>query len=191
MRDAIDMLLDPSCTDDLILYDENGRECRFAQIAYIPLDGRRHAILRGLFAQDEATVFTVEYESAGRVLVPERDEKTAERVFEEYERLFRKQQALSEAERHLRAVRAEHGEFMANFPVLPPLAREMDDYVKKHLCRIPSTQEGRAFMASAIAEYRDTLLENAMELVEDRGMIRNLGNYDLALERLLYALAEV
>lgn len=57
----IDMLLDENCNDNIILYDENGNETEFMQIALIPLQPRIFAILKplnnDLLAEDEALVF--------------------------------------------------------------------------------------------------------------------------------------
>ena len=95
-RDAIDMLLDDECTDDITLYDENNNPVDFEQIAVIPYNEKVYCVLRPLdkipgIKDDEAVVFYVDERPTGSVLMVEQNEKTAIAVFDEYYNLLEKE----------------------------------------------------------------------------------------------------
>ncbi len=88
--DVLDVLLDESNKDDIILQDEKGKKIRFSQIAVIPYNEKLYAVLKPVdkidnVADDEAIVFVVEESADGtNVLKVETDEETAIAVFDEY-----------------------------------------------------------------------------------------------------------
>ena len=89
-RDAIDMLLDEECTDDITLYDENNVPVDFEQIAVIPLDERLFAILKPVeplegVGEDEGIVIEIDEEADEIYTVNEDD--IVDKVFEEYYRM--------------------------------------------------------------------------------------------------------
>ena len=95
--DLLDILLDEDNEDPIKLYDENGKEYKFDQVALIPLDERLYAILKPIdkikgVADDEAIVFAVnEKEGEETTLIVETDESVATRVFDEYYRILDQQ----------------------------------------------------------------------------------------------------
>ena len=60
----VDILLDENNTDNLVLFNEQGEEKEFEQIAVIPYEGKVYVILRPVdsaeLADDEACVFALE-----------------------------------------------------------------------------------------------------------------------------------
>ena len=89
-RDAIDMLLDDECTDDITLYDENNNPVDFEQIAVIPLEDRLFAILKPVdplegVNEDEGIVIEIDEEEDNIHTVD--DDKIVDQVFEEYYKL--------------------------------------------------------------------------------------------------------
>lgn len=89
-RDAIDMLLDDECTDDITLYDENNNPVDFEQIAVIPLEDRLFAILKPVdplegVNEDEGIVIEIDEEEDNIYTVD--DDKIVDQVFEEYYKL--------------------------------------------------------------------------------------------------------
>ena len=89
-RDAIDMLLDDECTDDITLYDENNNPVDFEQIAVIPLEDRLFAILKPVdplegVNEDEGIVIEIDEEEDNIYTVD--DDKIVDKVFEEYYKL--------------------------------------------------------------------------------------------------------
>ena len=92
----IDMLFDENNTDNIVLFDEEGREVEFEQIAIIPLDEKNYAILRPLdeeepLEEDEAVVFSIEELDEEEVLIPERNNATVDKVFDKYYELLKEQ----------------------------------------------------------------------------------------------------
>lgn len=92
----IDMLFDENNTDNIVLFDEEGREVEFEQIAIIPLDEKNYAILRPLdeeepLEEDEAVVFSIEELDEEEVLIPERNNATIDKVFDKYYELLKEQ----------------------------------------------------------------------------------------------------
>ena len=86
-RDAIDLLLDDECTDDITLYDENNNPVDFEQIAVIPLDDRLFAILKPVeplegVADDEGIVIEIDEENEEIYTVNE--DEIVDKVFDEY-----------------------------------------------------------------------------------------------------------
>ena len=92
----IDMLFDENNTDNIVLYDEENNQVEFEQIAIIPLEERNYAILRPLdeknpIAEDEAVVFAIEELDDEEVLIPERNDKVVDEVFNKYYELLKEQ----------------------------------------------------------------------------------------------------
>ncbi len=86
-RDAIEMLLDDECTDDITLYDENNNPVDFEQIAVIPLEDRLFAILKPVeplegVNEDEGIVIEIDEENEDIYTVNE--DEIVDKVFEEY-----------------------------------------------------------------------------------------------------------
>ncbi len=91
--DLIEVLLDKTNTDPIVLCDERGRTLSFEQVAIIPRkrNGRwvLYAVLKPLdsiegVADDEAIVFYVDESADTPVLKVELDEESAIEVFHEY-----------------------------------------------------------------------------------------------------------
>ncbi|MDE6302634.1 MAG: DUF1292 domain-containing protein [Clostridia bacterium] len=88
--DLLDVLLDENNTAPIYMYDNNGRQLEFEQVAIIPLEEDLYCILKPLVelagvADDEAIVFKVEEDENGEsFLSVETDEKKATSVFSEY-----------------------------------------------------------------------------------------------------------
>lgn len=92
--DILDILLDEDNEDPVTLFDENGKEYKFDQVAIIPLEEKLFAILKPIdeiegIADDEAVVFRIDEKPSGETaLIVEQDEPLAMRVFEEYYKLI-------------------------------------------------------------------------------------------------------
>ena len=92
--DILDILLDENNDDPITLFDENDKEVKFEQVAIIPDNEKIYAILKPIdelegVADDEAIVFAVEEDEDGlSVLVVEKDEEVAIRVFDKYYQLL-------------------------------------------------------------------------------------------------------
>ena len=91
-RSLIEQLLDPECEDDITLYDEEGNETVFGQVAIIPINGRIYAILVPItpiegVGEDEGIVFLLDEVDDEEMLSVVTDEMTIDLVFDEYERL--------------------------------------------------------------------------------------------------------
>lgn len=88
---VLQKLLDEENSDNITLYDEEGSELEFEQIAIIPLGDALYAILKPVvlmegMADDEALVFLIDEEEEMVSLVA--DEEIGAAVFEEYYKLF-------------------------------------------------------------------------------------------------------
>ena len=87
---VLQKLLDDENCDNVTLYDEEGKELEFEQIALIPLEAALYAILRpadpmeGL-EEDEALVFLIDEEEEMVTLITDEDLGAA--VFREYYKL--------------------------------------------------------------------------------------------------------
>ena len=98
--DILDILLDEENEDDIVLYDENGDETKFEQVAIIPLNKENgqtlYCILKPVdkiegVADDEAIVFEIIYDEEGNepsTLSIVLDEKIIDEVFGIYEQLL-------------------------------------------------------------------------------------------------------
>lgn len=92
--DILDILLDEGNDDPISLFDENDKEVKFEQVAIIPDNDKIYAILKPIeelegIAEDEAIVFLVDVDEEGdSMLVVEKDEETAIRVFDKYYQLL-------------------------------------------------------------------------------------------------------
>lgn len=95
-RSPIDMLLDPECNEDIVLYDDQGREAVFEQVALIPYNGSAYVILNpksrefDFLEEDEAVVFEIR-EADGEDCLFISSEEEANAVFEIYCQLLREQ----------------------------------------------------------------------------------------------------
>lgn len=88
-KNPIDMLFDENNTDPIVMYDADGEEASFEQIALIPINGEMYAILRPLdlmdeIEDDEALVFMIAEEDGEQYLELVDDLDVANAVFEEY-----------------------------------------------------------------------------------------------------------
>ena len=91
--DPIQMLLDENCTDNIVLYGENGKPMEFEQIALIPIEEQGvFVILKpvgdGILQEDEALVFQLMKDEEGIHLEVCMDDASIDRVFDEYNRLL-------------------------------------------------------------------------------------------------------
>ena len=91
-RSLIEQLLDPECEDDITLYDEQGNETVFGQVAIIPINGKIYAILVPItpiegVGEDEGIVFLLDEVDDEEMLSVVTDEMTIDLVFDEYEKL--------------------------------------------------------------------------------------------------------
>ena len=89
-RDAIDMLLDDECYDDITLYDENDNPVDFEQIAVIPIEDRLFAILKPVdplegVKEDEGIVIEIDEEEDAIFTLD--DDEMVDKVFDEYYKL--------------------------------------------------------------------------------------------------------
>ena len=92
--DVLDILLDEENDDPISLFDENDNEIKFEQVAIIPENEKIYAILKPIdemegVEDDEAIVFVVDQDEDGNsVLIVEKDEPTAIKVFDKYYQLL-------------------------------------------------------------------------------------------------------
>ena len=90
----IEKILDENNTDPISLYNENGEQVSFEQIAVIPLDGTVYVMLKPItpvtgVGEDEALVFEItEIEDEDALVIVDREEDV-DAVFEEYYKLLR------------------------------------------------------------------------------------------------------
>ncbi len=87
--DILDVILDENNNEDLVLQNEEGRQIRFEQVAVIPYNEKIYVILKPIdklegVEDDQAIVFLADETKRPTVLVPEQDEATAVKVFDEY-----------------------------------------------------------------------------------------------------------
>lgn len=87
---VLQKLLDDENCDNITLYDEEGSELEFEQVAIIPLDEALYAILRPVtpmegIEEDEALVFLIDEEEEMVTLIT--DETLGAAVFREYYKL--------------------------------------------------------------------------------------------------------
>lgn len=85
----IDVLLDDNNTSPIIMYNDEGEEVQFDQIAVIPLGEELYCILKPItkvegIGDDEAVVFEVIEEGEDAFLKVEDNELVAIRVFDAY-----------------------------------------------------------------------------------------------------------
>ena len=91
--DIKDVLQDNQNTENITMYNDKGEPVEFSQIAVIPKKKELYCILKPVthvegIAPNEAIVFKVVDDAEGlSYLSVETDEKTAEKVFDEYEKL--------------------------------------------------------------------------------------------------------
>ena len=92
--DLVDVLLDETNTAPIYMYDENGKELKFEQVAVLPYKGEElYCILKPItkiegIGDDEAIVFKVDFAEDGEaILKVETDEQIAIEVFDQYYKL--------------------------------------------------------------------------------------------------------
>lgn len=96
--DLFDILTDENNSDPINLFDENGKEVSFEQVAIVPLNNEIYAVLKPItdmpeIKDDEAIVFKLDKDAEGEIiLVIEEDDKVGEKVFEEYYKLLDEQE---------------------------------------------------------------------------------------------------
>lgn len=88
-KSPIEMIYDENCSDPIVMYNEDGKEITFEQIALIPIDGVHYVILKPLvgfeeIAEDEALVFVITEYEGEEVLEIVEDDETIDAVFVEY-----------------------------------------------------------------------------------------------------------
>ncbi len=92
-KSVIDILLDDSNNDDIVLYDENDKETIFSQIAIISLGEKTYAILKPIekidgIEDDEALTFLINEEDEENPLELCDDMQIIQQVFDEYYKLI-------------------------------------------------------------------------------------------------------
>ncbi len=93
-RNPVDMILDEECTDNIVLYDDDGEAMEFEQIALVPINDDVYVILRPLgvidgVGEDEALVFEIIEDEDDRYIEIVDDDEICETVFEEYYDMLR------------------------------------------------------------------------------------------------------
>ena len=90
--DAIEMLLNDECNDNIVLYGEDGEECEFEQVAVIPVDDKLYFILRPIgmegLEDDEAFVFELVQADGEATIDLVEDDATVDSVFALYYELL-------------------------------------------------------------------------------------------------------
>ena len=89
---AIDKLLDEENDDPITLYNENGDEVQFDQVAVIPMDDVVYVILCPItpmegVGEDEGVVFAIEEKDDEECLTLITEDEIIDKVFAEYEAL--------------------------------------------------------------------------------------------------------
>ncbi|MCM1130181.1 MAG: hypothetical protein NC310_01180 [Roseburia sp.] len=95
MMDILDIILDEENVDPIVLKDEKEKTYRFEQIAVIPYNQKIYCILKPIdkmhnVAEDEAIVFYVDESKGVPILLVEKNELAALKVFDEYYNLLEK-----------------------------------------------------------------------------------------------------
>ena len=88
-KSPVELLLDENNNDNIKLYDEKNNCVEFEQIATIPMDERIFVILKPVtamenIAEDEAIVFEIQEIDEEDCLVVVTEDKTIDKVFNEY-----------------------------------------------------------------------------------------------------------
>ena len=88
-KSPIEMIYDENCSDPIVLYNEDGKEVSFEQIALIPIEDKHYVILKPLngfeeLAEDEALVFVITEYAGEEVLEIVDDDEIIDDVFAEY-----------------------------------------------------------------------------------------------------------
>lgn len=93
--DLVEVLLDETNTAPIYMYDENGKEIKFEQVAVLPYKGEElYCILKPItkiegIGDDEAIAFKVDFAEDGEaILKVETDEQIAIEVFDQYYKLL-------------------------------------------------------------------------------------------------------
>ena len=90
----IDKLFDPENTEPLYLYNQEGEEVAFEQIAVIPYEGETYCILQPIegmedVPEDAGLVFLITTDSEGEeILDIVDDDDKVDAIFDEYEKLL-------------------------------------------------------------------------------------------------------
>ena len=88
----IDALYDENNNDAIILFNENGEEIAFEQVAIIPISEKVYAILKPIqpmdgVGEDEGLVFAIKGKEGEEILELVVDEKIIDDVFTVYDQL--------------------------------------------------------------------------------------------------------
>lgn len=91
MDDQLQKIFDEDNVDPIILYDEEGEEAAFDQIALIPIEDKNYVILQPLDGEEEeeeeeTLVFLIDEEREELIL--EEDDDVIDAVYAEYSRLL-------------------------------------------------------------------------------------------------------
>lgn len=92
MDDQLQKIFDEDNVDPIILYDEEGEEAAFDQIALIPIEDKNYVILQPLEEEgeeeeeEETLVFLIDEEREELIL--EEDDDVIDAVYAEYSRLL-------------------------------------------------------------------------------------------------------
>lgn len=97
-RSLAEKILDPDCDEDITLYDEDGNETVFGQVAVIPEEGKVYVILTPVtpiegVGEGEGIVFLLDEVDGEEVISVVTDEATVDRIFDEYDRLCEEEDA--------------------------------------------------------------------------------------------------
>lgn len=93
-RNAIEEILDPLNTENIILYDENDKPTEFEQIALIPLNNSVYVLLAPVektegIGENEAVAFElIDDEENGEMLNLVVEEEITKQIFEEYKKMI-------------------------------------------------------------------------------------------------------
>jgi len=93
-KSILERLYDDNDNSSIILYDEDGNEVSFDQVAVIPYDGELYAILKPTtkmegVSEDEAFVFEFRELDNGNIdIAPCENDDISELVFQEYYKLL-------------------------------------------------------------------------------------------------------
>jgi len=89
----IEAILDENNTDNIILYDENGTETEFEQIAVVPLPEKICVILKPVatipgIKENEALVFVIDEVDDTEILYVATDDELIDEVFTQYYKML-------------------------------------------------------------------------------------------------------
>lgn len=92
-RNPFEMLLDENNRENIIFFDAEGNPMEFEQVALIPLEETKYAILHPVnmgYAKDEVIVYSIGVEGNEYELIEVEDSSLLEEIFHIYEDLWQK-----------------------------------------------------------------------------------------------------